>query len=49
MQRPMPRYGPPGQRGPVRGGPILRTTKGVRTPQDKEIEETMKKLKEMSK
>lgn len=49
MPRPIPRYGPPGQRGPVRGGPALRQTKGVKSPQDKEMEETMKKLKEMSK
>ncbi len=49
MPRPMPRYGPPGQRGPVRSGPMLRQTKGVKSPEDKEMEETMKKLREMSK
>ncbi len=49
MMRMMPRYGPPGQRGPMRGGPAPRLTTGVKSPQDKEMEETMKKLKEMSK
>ncbi|MDO8508444.1 MAG: hypothetical protein Q7S27_02045 [Nanoarchaeota archaeon] len=49
MPRPIPRYGPPTQRGPARGGPILRPTRGAKSPQDKEMEETMKKLREMSK
>ena len=47
MSRPIPRYGPPGQRGPIRG-PALRQTKSVKSPQDNEMEETMRKLKEMS-
>ncbi len=49
MARSMPRYGPPGQRSPVRGGPSLRQSRGPKTQEDKEMEETMKKLKEMSK
>ena len=48
MPRPMPRYGPPGQRPPIRGGPAPRITRGAKTPQDRELEETMRKLKEMS-
>ena len=43
-----PRYGPPGQRQPVRG-PVLRTTRGAKSQDDKEFEETMKKLRDMSK
>ena len=50
MMRQMPlRYGPPGQRGPVMAGPAPRVTRGAKSPQDKEMEETMRKLKEMSK
>lgn len=46
MQR-MPRYGPPGQ---VYGkGPSMRSTRGPKSEEDKEFEETMKKLKDMSK
>ena len=42
-----PRYVPPGMpRGP---GPALRQTRGVKTQADKEMEETMRKLKEMGK
>ena len=44
----MPRYGPPGQRPSTRG-PSLRTTRGAKSQDDKDFEETMKKLKEMSK
>ncbi len=41
------RYAPPGMpRGP---GPALRQTRGVKTQADKEMEETMRKLKEMGK
>ncbi len=47
--RPLQRYGPPGQRNVSKPGPGLRETKGVRSQEDREIEETMKKLKEMSK
>lgn len=44
-----PRYGPPGQRGPANGGPAPRMTRGVKTQEDEEMEQTMKKLREMSK
>jgi len=43
--RMMPRYGAPVNRGPA---PTPRVTRGVKSPQDKEMEETMRKLKEMS-
>jgi len=49
MKPMMSRYGPPGQRGHVRGGPALRMTKGVKSQEEKDMEETMRKLKEMSK
>lgn len=44
-----PRYGPPGMRAPARGGPAPRVSRGVKSPEDEEMEETMKKLREMSK
>ena len=44
-----PRYGPPGMRAPARGGPAPRVTRGVKSPEDEEMEETMKKLRDMSK
>lgn len=47
MRRPMPRYGP-GARTPVSAGPSLRLSQGAKSPKDKEIEETMRKLKEIS-
>jgi hypothetical protein len=49
VARPRPRYGVPGVRAPVNSGPALRTTRSGKTPKDKELEETMKKLREMSK
>ena len=44
MPGPMPRYAPPGAIRPL----PQRVAKKISSPQDKEMEETMKKLKEMS-
>jgi hypothetical protein len=44
-----PRYGVPGARQPSSSGPALRKSTGSKSPKDKELEETMRKLKEMSK
>lgn len=49
MSRPMmPRYGPPGSRMPLRPAPPQRIARPSKSPQDKEMDETMRKLKEMS-